>query len=63
MNPWEPVEISCPYCGEPVEITIDSSAGRQQYIEDCHVCCRPIHLTISLDEEGLPTVHPRREDE
>ena len=63
MNPWEPVQISCPYCGESVEITIDSSVGRQQYIEDCHVCCRPIHLTISLNEEGLPTVDPRREDE
>ena len=63
MNPSEPVEISCPYCGESLEIAIDSSAGSQHYIEDCHVCCRPIHLTISIDEEGLPSVEARREDE
>ncbi|HCH77677.1 MAG TPA: CPXCG motif-containing cysteine-rich protein, partial [Pseudomonas sp.] len=32
----------CPYCGEPVEAVLDLSAGDQQYIEDCAVCCRPI---------------------
>ena len=61
MNPW--VHIRCPYCGEELEIAIDSSAGRQRYIEDCHVCCHPIHLSVAVDEHGLPSVEARREDE
>src|SRR5690606_31691888 len=28
-------ETSCPYCGEPIELLVDGSAGDQQYIEDC----------------------------
>ena len=63
MNPWESVHIVCPYCGEPLEIAIDYAAGRQQCIEDCHVCCHPIHLRIAVNEDGLPSVDARREDE
>ena len=40
--------IRCPYCGESVEIFIDRSVRKQEYIEDCQVCCRPITLTITL---------------
>ena len=63
MDLWEPAHIRCPYCGEELEMTIDSSAGRQRYVEDCHVCCHPIHMTITVDEDGLPVVEARREDE
>ncbi len=45
-------EISCPYCGEAIEILLDASAGDQQYIEDCQVCCRPITVTVTLDADG-----------
>ncbi len=44
-----PFDISCPYCGEPIEILVDASAGDQHYIEDCQVCCRPITLSIQID--------------
>jgi hypothetical protein len=47
-----PFDISCPYCGESIEILVDASAGDQHYIEDCHVCCRPITLGIRLDADG-----------
>ncbi|MBC3412145.1 MULTISPECIES: CPXCG motif-containing cysteine-rich protein [Pseudomonas] len=40
----------CPYCGEQVETTVDLSAGDQEYIEDCQVCCKPI--TFKLQVEG-----------
>ncbi len=40
--------IRCPYCGEAVEIFIDRSVRKQEYIEDCQVCCRPITLTVTL---------------
>ncbi len=59
----ENVEINCPYCGELIEIVIDCSAGNQNYIEDCEVCCRPITLDIKVDQDGNPNVDVSREDE
>ena len=50
------VEIQCPYCGEWIEILADDSAGEQQYIEDCQVCCSPINITVSIDADGVPLV-------
>ncbi len=59
----EEVMISCPYCGEAFTVLVDCSAGDQQYIEDCQVCCRPMVLAVHLDEQGRPAVEPRRDDE
>lgn len=55
--------IGCPYCGEQIEITIDASAGDQDYIEDCHVCCRPINLSIKIDRDGDSSVTARSDDD
>ncbi len=41
--------VSCPYCGEPLNLTMDTSAGEQAYVEDCAVCCRPIEVTLVMD--------------
>lgn len=46
------VAARCPYCGERFEARIEVSAGAQQYIEDCEVCCRPMALTIELEDSG-----------
>lgn len=49
--------VSCPYCGESVEITLDPGSGaNQQYIEDCQVCCRPWVVSVSYDEDGTAHV-------
>ena len=63
MKPSEPAQVSCPYCGELLEITIDASAGNQEYIEDCQVCCQPITLRIRLGAAGEPSVEVRGENE
>ena len=55
--------IDCPYCGANFTIVIDLSAGSQQYIEDCAVCCRPIALAVAFDADGVPRVQAAREDE
>ena len=44
--------ISCPYCGEQIEILLDASAGSHHYIEDCHVCCAPIEIAVNVDISG-----------
>ena len=55
--------IGCPYCGEEIELLIDASAGEQDYIEDCQVCCKPINVSIKLDSEGDMSVTVRSDDE
>lgn len=56
--------VDCPYCGEPFETLVDSSAGNQDYIEDCPVCCRPIefHLAVGHDGEILSLTTQRDDD-
>lgn len=54
---------ACPYCGESILLLVDDSAGEQQYIEDCQVCCRPIRVDIALDADGMARLQLRSEDE
>ena len=46
--------FACPYCGETTSMVLDKSIGGQTYIEDCEVCCRPIEVryTVENDEGG-----------
>lgn len=70
--------ISCPYCGESIDILIDppeqSSVDEQgtellsydeshEYIEDCQVCCRPIRLRVGTDNSGESVVQVFHENE
>lgn len=42
--------FECAGCGEWNRTSVDESAGsRQQYVEDCQVCCKPNLLSISYD--------------
>jgi len=44
--------IHCPYCNESIQLLIDESAGEQDYVEDCQVCCRPIEISIAAGTDG-----------
>jgi hypothetical protein len=59
----EQVDAYCPYCGEPILLLVDCSVERQEYIEDCEVCCRPIVVETSISEDGEPRVWLRAENE
>jgi hypothetical protein len=61
----ESQKSTCPYCGESIEILIDTSVPEQEYIEDCQVCCRPMVIHCYVDEEsaGEVSVIIKREDE
>ena len=60
----ESVDVTCPYCGETFETTVDLSAGDQNYVEDCQVCCRPIEFRLRADIDGaLMHIETRRDDE
>lgn len=56
-------DVPCPYCGETFEALIDTSLDRQQYIEDCEVCCRPIVFKVVIDSNGSAIVETRHEDD
>lgn len=49
-------DVSCPYCGETINIDIDHSIERQSYVEDCQVCCQPIVLSVVIDQDGEPAI-------
>lgn len=47
------LSLQCPYCGEPVELQIDTGGGpHQAYVEDCSVCCRPWQVDAWIDDKG-----------
>jgi transcription elongation factor Elf1 len=45
--------FNCPYCGEQISMVLDSSVRRQTYVEDCEVCCRPIEISYSIEDDEL----------
>jgi hypothetical protein len=49
--------VVCPYCGEPNEIALDPGSGpRQEYVEDCQVCCQPWRVVVTYDADGAAHV-------
>lgn len=53
----------CPYCGEPVDLPIDASAGSQRYIEDCPVCCKPMTVVLEVGTDGASPIQLLAQDE
>jgi hypothetical protein len=52
----------CDWCGEEIVVPLDLSAGeRQEYVEDCPVCCRPNVIVVDVDDDGEVQVWARRE--
>ena len=45
--------FSCPYCGEEISMVLDLSVRRQSYVEDCEVCCNPIEISYSVQDDAL----------
>jgi hypothetical protein len=56
--------VSCPYCGEEIELAIDPGGGAaQEYIEDCEVCCRPLQLSVVWDADGTAHIEAGTDDD
>ena len=55
--------VSCPYCGEAIEVLIDHQEAGHQYIEDCQVCCKPIIFNLAVDATGNISVTVYDENE
>ena len=55
--------VHCPYCGERFETPVDLSSGSARYIEDCPVCCRPIEVSLEVEQGAVSRLDLRRGDE
>jgi hypothetical protein len=45
--------LTCPYCGEAVELDVDDTGGsHQSFVQDCPVCCQPWEVEIVRDHDG-----------
>ena len=55
MQVLSPIEqrIRCPFCNEAFDIFVDVSAGAQNYIEDCQVCCQPMQISFDVVDDEL----------
>lgn len=38
--------VTCPYCGEDVEIYVESDV-QGAFIQDCEVCCNPWRVRVA----------------
>lgn len=54
--------VSCPYCGEAIQVLLDPEEAGQDYIEDCQVCCQPITFSVLEDSMGNLSVTVRDEN-
>jgi transcription elongation factor Elf1 len=43
----------CPYCGEEISMVLDLSVRRQTYVEDCEVCCNPIQVSYTVQDDFI----------
>ncbi|MFN8580999.1 MAG: CPXCG motif-containing cysteine-rich protein [Gemmatimonadaceae bacterium] len=49
--------VTCPYCGEGVALILDPGSGdRQDYVEDCQVCCQPWRVRVRYRRDGSADV-------
>jgi len=52
--------VTCPYCGEEVEIYVELDV-RGSYVQDCEVCCNPWMVRVSR-EDGETYIEVSRAD-
>ena len=66
LNPpfqFKEEKIYCPYCGEKYKVLVHYNEEEEHYIEDCYVCCRPIHFSAKINIDGEVELRMRAEHE
>lgn len=55
---------SCQYCGTHNLVMVDlTMTGKQDFVEDCRICCRPNRIIVTLDRDDNVMVDCRLCDE
>ncbi|MTI13291.1 CPXCG motif-containing cysteine-rich protein [Sansalvadorimonas verongulae] len=63
MDAIQQAIIFCPYCGERIELVVNSEDAGTSYIEDCQVCCQPMTIVVELSDDETLSVQARHENE
>jgi transcription elongation factor Elf1 len=45
--------FTCPYCWQEISVVLDLSVPHQKYVEDCEVCCKPIELRYTVEDDEI----------
>jgi len=51
MDGVDEFPVTCPYCGESVEIQIEEDV-RGSFVQDCEVCCNPWLVRVTRSAHG-----------
>ena len=46
------ISIECPHCGETFSLALDASEGSAEFTVDCEVCCRPMTVSVRVNDDG-----------
>jgi len=49
--------VQCPFCGQSVELLIDTSVATQRFVTDCEVCCRPFEVVVECEPGEVLSIH------
>ena len=52
--------VTCPYCGEQVEIYLEPDV-KGSFVQDCEVCCNPWRIQVH-DDDGDRSLSVTRAD-
>ena len=45
--------FTCPSCGAEISMVLDLSVDHHTYVEDCEVCCNPLEISYTVEDEIL----------
>ena len=48
--------VQCPYCGQSMELVLDTSLPEQRFTTDCEVCCRPFEVVAECEPGEILSV-------
>jgi len=57
----EALSIECPHCGETFSLALDVSEGSAEFTVDCEICCRPMTVSVRVNEGELEGFEVREE--
>ena len=48
--------VDCPFCGQSMELILDTTIAAQRFVTDCEVCCRPFEVTAECEDGDIVAV-------
>ena len=59
----DPIDVVCPYCGEPGTVEVEAGEEDAEFVQDCAVCCRPWQVRVRAGRGGSIEVRVSAEGE